>query len=53
MSRYELDFLEQYTDEALLAGLRTVAALLPAASDWSAKADFKVGCQSGKCAILV
>jgi len=29
MSRYEIDFLEQYTDEALLSELRRVAALLP------------------------
>lgn len=30
MHRYEIDFLEDYTDEALTAELRRVAALLPA-----------------------
>lgn len=30
MARYEVDFLEQYTDEALIAELRRVALLVPA-----------------------
>ena len=30
MSRYEIDFLPEYTDEALLGELRRIAALLPA-----------------------
>jgi hypothetical protein len=30
MSRYEIDFLAEYTDEALLGELRRIAALLPA-----------------------
>jgi HNH endonuclease/Homing endonuclease associated repeat len=29
MGRYEIDFLDEYTDEALLAKLRRIAALLP------------------------
>jgi hypothetical protein len=39
MARYEVDFLEQYTDEALLAELQRVAAQLRA-GDFLTKAAY-------------